>query len=102
MWRSNKSTRQRRTGARYRENIMCWNVTKLSFAAIATVALLALGFTSIVSPAWAAKVKPTTCADGVQLACIEDKLDGIKAQQDEYLTLPFERASIESPCVEGI
>ena len=56
--------------------------TKVSFAGVVAVALLALGIPSIVSPAWA-KVK--TCADGNAIACIQDTLDGMKAQQDEFL-----------------
>ena len=55
------------------------NLTKLSFAGVVAVALLAFGITSISAPAWAGKVK--TCADGNTSACILDALDEYLAQQ---------------------
>lgn len=55
------------------------NFTKLSFAGVVAVALLAFGITSFFAPAWAAKVK--TCADGNISACVLDALDAYLAQQ---------------------
>lgn len=50
--------------------------TKLFLAGVVAVALLALGSTSILAPAWAKEVKvEKTCDEGNTLACIEDKLD---------------------------
>ena len=56
---------------------MYQHLTKLSLAGVVAVTLLAVGITSMISPAWAAKIKPKTCAEGVVLACIEDKLDSL-------------------------
>ena len=62
--------------------------TKLFLAGVAAVALLALGGTSILAPAWA---KKKTCAEGNAIACIQDTLDELIAQQFKLVFLTSSR-----------
>ena len=78
---------------------MYQHLTKLLLAGVVAVAILALGSTSILSPAWAAKIK--TCADGNTLACIEDKLDEYLAQQVKIVFLTSSTHTGDSGGVAG-